>query len=340
MRRRTLLRLRTVGVVALATASIGSITALAYRGDMPRSILAGAFAGALSGVLLTLLEMAINSRSGAATRRLPFTVLLLGRGVVYGIVVPVVDRACVFLISGHDVPWRFDIALSFVLATAFNFVFLTRRHIGSAMFANLITGRYHQPRSERRLVMFLDLKHSTKTAEEIGDRAFLNLLNDIFFDVGEVISEFRGEIYRYVGDEVIATWTLRSPLSGPMCRDCAVAVQHVLATHTDFYRQHYGFEPRMRCAIHAGGLVVGEVGDAKREIMLLGDTMNTAARIEGICRSSGHDIVASGPALSLMQPLPPGLSVTALGAVELRGRKAPLPLFALEKRPAAEAGFA
>lgn len=329
MRRRTLLRLRTISWVALAAGLIGATTSFAYRGDLPRSILAGAVAGAASGILLTVLEMAINSRSGAALRRLPFTVLLFGRGLLYGVAVPVVDRICVMAISGNTVPWRFDIALSFILATAFNFVFLTRRHLGPAVFANLVTGRYHHPRTERRLVMFLDLKRSTRTAEDIGDHAFLNLLNDVFFDLGEVIGELRGEIYRYVGDELIASWTLHKDDSGALCRDCAFSVQAMLEARADYYRQTYGCVPQMRCAIHAGELVVGEVGDTKREIMMLGDTMNTAARIEEICRSSGHDIVVSEPALQLMQPLPAGIGATALGAVELRGRTSALPLFAL-----------
>jgi adenylate cyclase len=56
---------------------------------------------------------------------------------------------------------------------------------------------------------------------------------------------------------------------------------------------YLGDERRLRCGLHAGPLIVGEMGDIKREIVMLGDTMNTAARIEEACRTTGRDVSAS-----------------------------------------------
>jgi adenylate cyclase len=77
-------------------------------------------------------------------------------------------------------------------------------------------------------------------------------------------------------------------------------------------------------------LIVGEMGDVKREIVMLGDTMNTTARIEGVCRTMQTDSIASAAALELSL-LPPGVRAQSLGAVALRGKESGIELFALTR---------
>jgi class 3 adenylate cyclase len=59
--------------------------------------------------------------------------------------------------------------------------------------------------------------------------------------------------------------------------------------------------------------------------------MNTAARIENVCRTSGHDYIASRPALPEDNALPPGVRAESLGPVELRGKEQVVELFALAR---------
>jgi adenylate cyclase len=80
--------------------------------------------------------------------------------------------------------------------------------------------------------------------------------------------------------------------------------------------------------VHAGPLVAGEIGGFKREIALLGDTMNTAARIEQACRDTGHDLLASKPMLELTDR-PADIVATSIGAHLLRGKSESIELFAL-----------
>ena len=89
-----------------------------------------------------------------------------------------------------------------------------------------------------------------------------------------------------------------------------------------------------RSALHAGHLIIGEMGDFKREIVMLGDTMTTTARIEDACRSFGQDIIASAEVIHALAALPPGVGAESLGVVELRGKAAALELFALRAMPA------
>jgi adenylate cyclase len=111
---------------------------------------------------------------------------------------------------------------------------------------------------------------------------------------------------------------------------CAFAVEDALARRHAHYRAEFGIEPRLRSALHAGPLIVGEMGDVKREIVMLGDTMNTAARIEGVCRSLEKDYVASASALA-RAALPSEVRAQSLGPIELRGKESGIELFALTR---------
>ena len=85
------------------------------------------------------------------------------------------------------------------------------------MLFNLFTGKYHKPREERRIFMCLDLKSSTSIAEKLGDIQYHCLLNQFFFDITKCILYTDGEIYRYVGDEVVVSWSMKSGLQNANC---------------------------------------------------------------------------------------------------------------------------
>ena len=81
-------------------------------------------------------------------------------------------------------------------------------------------GRYYEPRIEERALIFFDMRSSTAIAERLGERAFLAFLNRFVADLSLAIADAGGEIHKYVGDEVIATWSLAPvrmsrPASGP-----------------------------------------------------------------------------------------------------------------------------
>jgi adenylate cyclase len=126
------------------------------------------------------------------------------------------------------------------------------------------------------------------------------------------------------------TWRAERGTSHAACVGCVFAVEDALARRREHYLAEFGIEPRLRSALHAGPLIVGEMGDVKREIVMLGDTMNTAARIEGVCRTMQKDYIASAPALELALP-PPGVRTQSLGPVSLRGKESGIELFALTR---------
>jgi adenylate cyclase len=74
------------------------------------------------------------------------------------------------------------------------------------------------------------------------------------------------------------------------------------------------------------------MGSVKREIVFLGDTVNTAARIQELCRQTGDRVLASADLIDRLE-LPPAIAKRSLGDLRLRGKGADLALYALTKTP-------
>jgi adenylate cyclase len=97
------------------------------------------------------------------------------------------------------------------------------------------------------------------------------------------------------------------------------------------YQRDFGRRVEIRAGLHCGPVVVGEMGSVKKEIALIGDTLNTTARIVDVCRDSGQQVIASAALLDQLA-LPPGIAARALGPTMLRGKKTALDLFVLEAK--------
>ncbi len=314
---------------------MAGVTALsAVFGIAVASLTGGAaVTGILSGVMIALaissLEILLQGRWTEAVRRWPVAVVFLLRTALYGaafffmihLANALASRSWDPLVHPTRLVSNTTVLVSFGFAFAVNLAIMLGRLLGPRILVSLLTGRYHQPREEQRIVLFMDLRGSTQAAEKLGDKQFHRFLNQVFWDVTDPVLEAGGEIYRYVGDEIIVTWPVERGAGNAACVGCVFAVEDALAR---------GIEPRLRSALHAGPLIVGEMGDVKREIVMLGDTMNTTARIEGVCRTMQTDSIASAAALELSL-LPPGVRAQNLGAVALRGKESGIELFALTR---------
>ena len=76
-------------------------------------------------------------------------------------------------------------------------------------------------------------------------------------------------------------------------------------------------------------MAIGELGTIKMEIAFLGDTMNTAARLQQACRDTGQRVLASAALVNCLVALPPGIAKRSIGQLRLRGKENEIELFAL-----------
>ena len=162
-----------------------------------------------------------------------------------------------------------------------------RRVIGGRTLNTLLLGRYHRPVREERVFLLVDIKGSTALAERLGDERAHAFITSIFFDIDQPILEHGGEVYSYVGDGLIASWPLAQGIEDARCLHCYLAIATRSGRRAELhYRRTFGTAPEIRVVLHAGPIVAGECGDAKLSIVYLGDTLNTAARLEETAKAT------------------------------------------------------
>jgi adenylate cyclase len=215
-----------------------------------------------------------------------------------------------------------------IMAVAGNFAFQMGGLLGFGTMKNLLTGRYVQPRRETRAFLLIDMKDSTGLAERLGPIRFHALLNAFFRDVADAALEFDAEIHKYVGDEAILCWTDGAAVSNGDCLACVFAVRNSIRSNSDRYTRHYGAVPEFRAALHYGEIVAGEIGDVRREIAYVGETLNVAARLLDAAKQLGKDVLVSREVLDRTK-LPEGVRTEALPTLSVRGHSAPLEIAAL-----------
>ena len=201
---------------------------------------------------------------------------------------------------------------------------------GPGNLLNLITGKYHQPREEERIFMFLDLKSSTGIAEKLGHRKYSEFIQDCFKDLS-VIKKYKAEIYQYAGDEVVLTWSAKKGLKHYNCLRTYFAFQNTLAKKALYYKSKYGIVPVFKAGVNIGIVTAAEIGEIKREIQYFGDTINTAARIESQCSPSGENLLVSKELVNRL-PLTDEYVFDSMGEFELKGKEGKVELFGIHER--------
>ncbi|MEJ0103981.1 MAG: adenylate/guanylate cyclase domain-containing protein [Bacteroidota bacterium] len=201
-------------------------------------------------------------------------------------------------------------------------------NIGHGVLTNFFTGKYHRPTEEERIFMFLDMKSSTTIAEHLGHVKYFEMLREYYSDLSDPIIQYSGEIYQYVGDEIIVSWTLKSGSASNSCIQCFFAIKAAIKKQSGKYNERFGILPEFKAAFHLGKVTTGEIGVIKKEIIFTGDTLNTTARIQGLCNEYKVDILISG---DLRKKLNPGsqFQIKSLGESELRGRGEKIELFTI-----------
>jgi adenylate cyclase len=199
--------------------------------------------------------------------------------------------------------------------------------VGSTTLRNVLLGRYHRSRMEDRFFLFVDIVGSTPLAERLGPSAVHEFLDRVFQAASDPIDDHAGEIFQYVGDEVVVTWTLDEGRVDARPLACYFAIERALALAAADFRRDFGTEPRLRAALHAGPVITGEVGGSRRSIVFHGDVMNTTSRIENATRDLQHPFLVSEDALQRIDGRS-GFVLTDLGPQTLRGKSAPVRVFA------------
>lgn len=231
----------------------------------------------------------------------------------------VMDRKQIYLLIGY----------AFLVNIATEIFKQINKNFGPGNLWKMIKGEFYSPKEDERVFMFLDLRSSTHIAETLGHLSYSKLIQSCFKDL-DVVQDFKAEVYQYVGDEVVLTWRVKSGLNNANCLKAFFAFQKRISERSDYYKNEFGLVPEFKAGVNVGKVVVAEVGDIKREIAYHGDTMNTAARIQGQCNTVGKDLLISHALLERLT-LDGRYSSQHEGDIPLKGKSEKVNIYSVEE---------
>jgi adenylate cyclase len=330
MTRRTARRIKTTAKIMMVCVPVSLIYELFDDGSIS---IAGVVIGVALAIPLVVLE---ESGFDRRMKRLSFSVSLLTTALAY-----VASLAAVFmstsLVGGYllglslsdywdfiiGVNFRRQLVVGFAMYLVIVFFRQLDRLLGPGVLVRYLLGRYHRPRREARIFMFLDLKSSTTLAEQLGPEVFYGLVNECFRDLASPVLDSAGEIYEYVGDEAVVTWTEDQGVRDANCLRVFFDFADRIEQKRQTYLDRFGVVPEFKAGVHVGEVISAEIGDLKKGLVFNGDVLNTGARIEGLCNQLGKRLLASGELVERLH-LPSGLLAEEMGELPLRGKAAPV----------------
>ncbi|MEE4196154.1 MAG: adenylate/guanylate cyclase domain-containing protein [Bacteroidales bacterium] len=234
------------------------------------------------------------------------------------------------LLPGMDITF-YRFLLFFYIFGFFNHLIRgTIKKVGRGNMRSWVLGFMNKPREAERIFMFLDMKASTIMAEQLGHKKFSHLVQDLFNDMA-IVDNYHGEIYQYLGDGAIISWSLKRGLKKNNFLRAYFAFTRLIHKRRRYYNRKYGIIPKFKAGVHAGKVMVLQVGQIRRDISYNGDTINTAARIESMCNEYRQHLLISGELLNLLSDQKK-FTFKMVGNIKLKGKRKAIDIYQVRKK--------
>ena len=181
-------------------------------------------------------------------------------------------------------------------------------------------------------VLFADVVGFTSVSQELSPDGVARLLDGFFTEAVEAVFAHGGTLDKFIGDAVMAFFG--APVATHDHAEQALRAALDLRFRLTRWNQRQiaaGARPvEIRVALNSGPVVVGDVGSSRRvDYTVLGNTVNVAARLEGV---GGPGEIVIGP--GTRERLPADFPLEPLGDVHLKGLRHPVPVWKVATTPA------
>lgn len=188
-------------------------------------------------------------------------------------------------------------------------------------------------------ILFSDIRGYSTLSERMSPPEVIGLLNEYFGVMGAIIQQEGGTIIEFEGDAILAVFN--APADQPDHADRAYRAAksmldaleqlntHWDAAGTSAYWRDLGLDSfGVRVGVHTGEVVVGNVGSETRsKYAVIGDTVNTAARVEGLNKTLRTSLLLTRATVDAMTE---DVDLCACGSHSVKGRSEPVEVLAPE----------
>jgi class 3 adenylate cyclase len=183
-----------------------------------------------------------------------------------------------------------------------------------------------EPRSVEATILVSDLRGFTAMAEKLEPVEVLEMLNEVQGAFAAAVREQGGIVDKFMGDGMLAVF--RSDSAGEDHARRALETTRAMAAALRPINGGWsarGLAPvRFGVGVHTGNVVTGCLGSGARlEFTVIGDTVNTASRLEALTKEKGVDVLLSAET-ARRAGAAHGFELVPLGEVAIRGREEPL----------------
>jgi adenylate cyclase len=179
-------------------------------------------------------------------------------------------------------------------------------------------------------VLFSDLRNFTPMVESTPPKEVVRIINGYFREMERAINRYNGLVLQYIGDEIEAVFG--APIYCDDHPDMALNAAKEMSRRLRVVNeelQERGYPPLSHgIGIHTGEVVAANIGSPERlSYALVGDTVNTASRLQGLNKELGTEIILSA---STRERLKSGYPLRALPAMEVKGKQGTVDIFTLD----------
>ena len=253
---------------------------------------------------------------------------------------------CIFLFSSYDICLDMicpldAIPLTYTAVFTYRYTIedkekrrikrIFKHYVSKEVFEELLKYPGEIPLGGNRVqvsVLFADIRGFTALSEKRDPRQVVSILNSYFAMMADVILKNKGTLDKYIGDGILAFYG--API--PREEHAALAVNSAMEmiTRLDVLNKELMLDVPLRIGIgiHSGEAVVGNIGSKlKMEYTIIGDTVNTASRVEGLTKEFKANILITEETFSRLKVLD---NITPEKEITLRGKTKPIKIYRVE----------
>ncbi len=174
-------------------------------------------------------------------------------------------------------------------------------------------------------VLFADIRGFTALSEKRDPRQVVSILNSYFAMMADVILKNKGTLDKYIGDGILAFFG--APIAREEHAELAVNSAKEMISMLDVLNKELTLDVPLRIGIgiHSGEAVVGNIGsELKMEYTIIGDTVNTASRVEGLTKEFKANILITEETFSRLKTFG---NITPEKEIILRGKTQPIKIY-------------